>query len=59
MTAFQIYALYISPFVLLIVAGTSAWPLTRKDRADSQRQRQQASQAKTPAVWRAFGPSDE
>jgi hypothetical protein len=39
MTSGQIYALYISPFVLLIVAGTAAWLFSRQDRAEAERER--------------------
>lgn len=37
MTAFQIYALYVAPIVLLAVAGTAAWLFSMQDRAESTR----------------------
>ena len=34
MTAFQIYALYIAPLVLLVIAGGAGWLLTRPAKSD-------------------------
>jgi hypothetical protein len=39
MTALQIYAWYISPLVLLVVAGTAAWFFSRQDDAERKRHR--------------------
>jgi hypothetical protein len=40
MTAFQIYALYIAPIVLLIVALTAAWLFGLQDEAEKRRERE-------------------
>jgi len=39
MTAFQIYALYVSPIVLLVIGALTVWATRRRDRRDEHRAR--------------------